>query len=111
MSVTVSKNQIFDILETVFDKQSTNRARFFHQLQQTRRVQNSFHCTLIHRASAKQHPEIWEKYSAIHEAAGSAENKLGDCRVQLERVSDSLCSSHYRLMLSLLALYWQDSLY
>jgi tRNA ligase len=85
--VTVSKNQILDILEKTFHSQHANRARFFRQLQQTRRVQSAFHVTLIHRAAAKQHPEIWERYSADHEAAGSAENKLGDCQIQLERVS------------------------
>ena len=86
MSVVVSKNQILDVLEKTFAAQSTNRTRFFRQLQQTRRVQAGFHVTLIHRAVAKQHPELWEKYIGIHEEAGSAENKLGSCQVQLERV-------------------------
>ena len=87
MSIVVSKNQILDALEKTFDGQSTNRARFFRQLQQTRRVQLAFHVTLMHRASAKQYPELWEKYINIHEEAGGAENKLGSCQVQLERVS------------------------
>lgn len=42
---------------------------------------------------AKSYPELWERYSAIHEAAGSAENKLGDCQIQLERVSSLSFSS------------------
>jgi tRNA ligase len=92
IGVTVSKNQILDILEKSFRSQHANRARFFRQLQQTRRVQSAFHVTLIHRAMAKSHPELWEQYSAVHEAAGSAENKLGDCQIQLERVSSSLNS-------------------
>jgi tRNA ligase len=49
-------------------------------------VQQEFHVTLIHRASSKAHPELWERYSAIHAAAGSAENKLGLCKVMLEKV-------------------------
>jgi tRNA ligase len=83
----VSKNQILDILEKSFGSERATRARFFRQLQQTRRVQSAFHVTLIHRAMAKSHPELWERYSAIHEVAGSAENKLGNCQIQLERVS------------------------
>jgi tRNA ligase len=94
MSIVVSKNQILDVLEKTFAAQSTNRARFFHQLQQTRRVQSGFHVTLIHRASAKQHPELWEKYTGIHEEAGSAENKLGSCQVQLERVISAFLCFH-----------------
>lgn len=85
--MTVSKNQILDVLEKTFNSEPASRARFFRQLQQTRRVQSAFHVTLIHRAMAKTHPELWERYSAIWEAAGSAENKLGDCQIQLERVS------------------------
>lgn len=85
--MTVNKNQILDILEKAFSPQRANQARFFRQMQQTRRVQSAFHVTLIHRAMAKQHAELWERYSIIHEAAGSAENKLGDCQIQLERVS------------------------
>lgn len=29
---------------------------------------------------------MWAKYKEVHEQAGSAENKLGDCKVQLERI-------------------------
>jgi tRNA ligase len=87
ISVTLPKSQILDVLETAFASVSNNKARFFRQLQGTRRVQPDFHVTLIHRASAKQHPELWQKYSEIHAEAGSAENKIGSCKVLLERVS------------------------
>jgi tRNA ligase len=86
MSVTLPKSQILDALETTFASVSKNKARFFTQLQGTRRVQPEFHVTLIHRASAKAHPELWARYSQIHEEAGSAENKLGHCEVVLERI-------------------------
>jgi tRNA ligase len=102
IGVTVSKNQILDILEKSFRSQHVNRARFFRQLQQTRRVQSSFHVTLIHRAMAKQYPVIWEEYCAIFEAAGSAENKLGDCQIQLERVSSFLVSCRSAFFLNLI---------
>ena len=86
MSITLPKTDILDALENAFASVSSNKAQFFRQLQLTRRVQPEFHVTLIHRAMAKLHPELWQKYSDIHAEAGSAENKLGDCKVVLERV-------------------------
>jgi len=86
ISVTLPKNEILEALDTAFDSVSSQKARFFKQLQQTRRVQPEFHVTLIHRASSKTHPDLWAKYSDIHALAGHAENKLGDCKVLLERI-------------------------
>jgi len=86
VSVSLPKDDIIDALETTFGSLSSNKAGFFTQLQQTRRVQPEFHVTLIHRASAKSHPELWAKYGELHVQAGSAENKLGDCKVLLERI-------------------------
>ena len=86
MSVTLPKNDILNALETAFASVSSNKAKFFRQLQQTRRVQPDFHVTLIHRASSASHPDLWQRYSEIHAEAGSAENKLGDCKVLLERI-------------------------
>ena len=66
-------------------------ARFYRQLQHDRRVQPSFHVTLIHRANSATHPEAWHKYATLLSQAGAAdgsgaEANLGECRVQLERV-------------------------
>jgi tRNA ligase len=87
MSLNTPKSEIFNALETAFSGLAAEKAKFFRQLQMTRRVQASFHVTLIHRASASQHPELWERYMETWEAAGAAENKLGDCKCHLERVS------------------------
>jgi tRNA ligase len=93
VSVTLSKNDILDVLETAFASVSSNKARFYRSLQQTRRVQPEFHVTLIHRASSKAHPELWQRYADMHSNAGgdpwSAGSKMGDCKVLLERVSYS----------------------
>ena len=86
MAVTIPRNDVLDALETAFASVSSNKAKFFRQLQQLRRVQPEFHVTLIHRASSASHPELWHRYSEIHAEAGSAENKLGDCQVLLERI-------------------------
>jgi tRNA ligase len=86
ISVTLIKDDILNILETAFASISSNKGKFFRQLQQNGRVQPEFHVTLIHRAAAAAHPALWQKYSKDHEQAGDAENKLGVCQVLLERI-------------------------
>lgn len=86
ISVTLVRNEILDILDTAFASVSSNKAKFFRHMQGTGRIQPEFHVTLMHRAMAAARPELWQKYSEYHEQAGSAQNKLGDCKVLLERV-------------------------
>ncbi|EKD15919.1 uncharacterized protein L3040_003224 [Drepanopeziza brunnea f. sp. 'multigermtubi'] len=89
VSVNLSKAQILDILESTFASVSTNEARFFRKLQDSRRVQPEFHVTLIHRASSKDNPELWQKYSDLHTRSGDPSNpntKIGNCRVLLDRI-------------------------
>lgn len=90
VSVTLPNSDILKVLETAFSSASSNQARFFRQLQQTRRVQPEFHVTLMHRATVNAHPELWQKYTELHAEAGSAENKFGDCKVILEKVGSLL---------------------
>ncbi|CAI4211981.1 unnamed protein product [Parascedosporium putredinis] len=89
MAVHLPTREVNDILEKAFVGQPPEAAKFYRQLKQTRRVQAKFHVTLIHRASAKQHPELWKKYNDLYEEAekaGSGQNKLGECDVMLERI-------------------------
>ena len=86
MSITLPTNEVLDALETAFASVSSNKAKFWRELQQFKRVQPEFHLTLIHRASSASHPELWQQYVDMHAEAGSAENKLGDCKVLLERI-------------------------
>ncbi|PQE06400.1 hypothetical protein CJF32_00002443 [Rutstroemia sp. NJR-2017a WRK4] len=86
ISIALPKNDIKDTLDEAFASVSSNKARFYRALEETRRVQPEFHVTLIHRASSKQHPELWQKYSTMHEEADPWENKLGECQVMLERI-------------------------
>jgi tRNA ligase len=86
ISVTLTRNDILDSLETAFASVSSNKARFFKHLQQNGRLQPEFHVTLIHRVMAKDRVELWQKYSQLHEQAGGGQNKLGDCQVLLERI-------------------------
>lgn len=86
ISIKLGHSQVLEVLENAFSKKGASTTKFLHHLQQTGRVQNEFHVTLMHRATAKVKPELWAKYTAMHEEAGGAENKLGSCKVQLERI-------------------------
>ncbi|KAK2626822.1 hypothetical protein QTJ16_003997 [Diplocarpon rosae] len=89
ISVNLPKLQILDALENTFASVSANKTHFFRQLQQNNRIQSEFHVTLIHRASAKKYPELWQKYGDLHAASGSPldpNSKLGNCKVLLEKI-------------------------
>jgi len=88
MSVDVLSKDILPALERTFAAATPEQARFFRQLQGTRRVQPRFHVTLMHRASAKERPELWERYVRLHGevAATTADGRLGGIDVLLERV-------------------------
>ncbi|KAG9232069.1 RNA ligase-domain-containing protein [Amylocarpus encephaloides] len=87
ISVNLSAGDIMNTLETSFASVSSNMGRFFKQLQESRRVQPEFHVTLIHRASSKEHPKLWKRYTDLHAAKDDPwGNKLGECQLQLERI-------------------------
>ncbi|KAI0999151.1 tRNA ligase 1 [Podosphaera aphanis] len=80
-SVTLETPQILQIVRETFSTVSLDEAHFWKQLNSTNRVQNEFHVTLIHRASAKAHPQLWQKYCDLYNG-----QKMGTCRVFLESI-------------------------
>lgn len=94
--IKLPTNDVLSTLDKFFDRESPETARMYRQLQQSRRIQPAFHVTLIHRASAQSHPEIWSYLTDIHAkalseasqkpSAQSSDPLLGECRVRLERV-------------------------
>ncbi|PNY24777.1 tRNA ligase 1 [Tolypocladium capitatum] len=84
--VDVPSSAINTALEQAFQGSDAQTSRFYMQLKQTRRVQHKFHVTLLHRATSREHPELWQRYRNLHEAAGGNDQKLGDCDLILERV-------------------------
>ncbi|KAK0643338.1 fungal tRNA ligase phosphodiesterase domain-containing protein [Cercophora newfieldiana] len=88
MSVDVATKDILAALEKTFAPASNEASRFWKQLQGSRRVQPRFHVTLMHRASAKEHPELWDRYKFIADSEGAttADGRLGEMEVLLERV-------------------------
>lgn len=87
MSIAVPKSIVDNALEKAFDSCDKETSRNYMQLKQTRRIQTAFHVTLLHRATAKQFPDLWQRYRTLHDAAGGGTGKLGSCDVVLERVS------------------------
>ncbi|PTB38684.1 uncharacterized protein TrAFT101_006707 [Trichoderma asperellum] len=86
MSVDLSADSINKLLDKSFKAVGPEAAKFYWQLKNTRRVQRKFHVTLMHRATKDQYPELWKRYTDLHEAAGGGDAKLGDCDLMLERV-------------------------
>ncbi|KAB5577708.1 RNA ligase-domain-containing protein [Coniochaeta sp. 2T2.1] len=90
MSVDLLPKEVNAALEKTFSVAGLGPegSRFFRQLQGSRRIQAKFHVTLMHRTGVKEHPELWDQYLRAQEAFGSntADGKLGDMNVLLERV-------------------------
>ncbi|KAL7628463.1 tRNA ligase [Parahypoxylon ruwenzoriense] len=86
MSISFPSKDINVALEAAFRGTDPQTQRFYKQLQQTRRIQSLFHVTLMHRASAKQHPELWQRYTSLEAESQNQDDKLGECDVMLERV-------------------------
>ncbi|KAI9762693.1 MAG: hypothetical protein M4579_000311 [Chaenotheca gracillima] len=96
--VRVTAQEVLHNLHEAFTKQPATIARFYRQLQQTRRVQQAFHVTLVHRASSGSFPDIWQRLVTQYDEAVESQRAqnpnsvlqpdpiLGSCRVQLERV-------------------------
>lgn len=86
MSISIPAKEVNVALESAFRGVDPQAQRFYKQLQQTRRIQPLFHVTLMHRVSAKQHPELWQRYVALEAESQSVDGKVGECEVMLERV-------------------------
>ncbi|KAH7085774.1 RNA ligase-domain-containing protein [Paraphoma chrysanthemicola] len=92
-SVRLNTQRVSSILESLFNDKNAETARFYRQLKQSRRIQNEFHVTLMHRASAPDNQTYWDKLVKLHEASqqtattnGSWEPELGQCGVHMERL-------------------------
>ncbi|KKA27169.1 hypothetical protein TD95_004301 [Thielaviopsis punctulata] len=87
MSVSVPAPLVMATLEKAFSQPDlpAEYSSLYSYLKQHKRVQSSFHVTLMHRMGAKENAELWKKYKALYEE--QTEGKaLGECGVILERV-------------------------
>ena len=104
--ITIPTAEITHLLHSLFPSSTpAEKARLYHHLVNSRRVQPTFHVTLIHRASQKDNPQIWDQYAKaylgkMHENGSSNSNNnnsapsspsettpiLGPARIRLERL-------------------------
>lgn len=99
VGIVVSPSDIDKLLSSIFASDvegSAERSKLFNHLKNSRRIQPTFHVTLIHRAHSKECPQIWEQYTDLYikrmnerVAEGlpiSPPTKLADTRVRVERL-------------------------
>ncbi|CEN62199.1 Putative tRNA ligase (Eurofung) [Aspergillus calidoustus] len=93
--ITLPTKEVSDLLHSLFTSETPpERARLYHQLVKSRRVQPAFHVTLIHKASKKDHAEVWdsltqlytEKMLQVPPKDHSVTPTLGSARIRLERL-------------------------
>ncbi len=60
--IALPTEPVLDAVRRAFANQAPAKARFFQQLQNSRRLQATFHVTLVHRAHAQAHPAEWKRY-------------------------------------------------
>lgn len=95
-AVKVPPTEVVSVLDKVFSRLPPEKANMYRHLQQSRRIQPSFHVTLMHRASIPSNPELWSHLTTLHantlskqsqdSSTRSADPSIGECRVRLERV-------------------------
>jgi tRNA ligase len=100
VGITVAPSEIHQLLTSIFASNtagSSERNKLFNHLTNSRRIQPSFHVTLIHRAHSKEQPGIWNQYADLYIermnerlSGGSpittTPPKLADARVRVERL-------------------------
>lgn len=93
-NISIPSTQITSILASLFPPSTDpTKAQFYRQLLNSRRIQPSFHVTLIHRTSSGPRPVIWKRYidlyiaklKEINDPAVKTPN-LAPARVRIERL-------------------------
>ncbi len=87
--VSLPTNEVRNTVDKAFGTQSPETSKFYRQLQGNRRLQATFHVTLMHRNTVSQDTDLWSYLSSLHASAQSSEqpsDNIGECRVRLERI-------------------------
>ena len=92
--IQLPATEVASALDKSFAPLSPDKAKMYHHLQNSRRIQPAFHVTLIHRSAIPSQPDLWNHLSSLLTQASSSNNKpstpsehaLGKCRVLLERI-------------------------
>ncbi|OAX80935.1 hypothetical protein ACJ72_04725 [Emergomyces africanus] len=92
--ISLNANEINSLVSSLFPPSTPpERRKLYTHLQNSRRIQSSFHVTLIHRNSRPDYPNIWTYYIDLYKAAiqkqlGQPTETpiLGTTRVRIERL-------------------------
>ncbi|OJD13025.1 hypothetical protein ACJ73_09256 [Blastomyces percursus] len=98
-NISFNTNQITTLHSSLFPPSTPpEKMKLYNHLKNSRRIQPSFHVTLIHRASQPTHPDIWTYYANLYKAAIQKQQPnplngyvletptLGSTRVRVERL-------------------------
>ncbi|KAL1964261.1 hypothetical protein VTN77DRAFT_7081 [Rasamsonia byssochlamydoides] len=107
--ISLPASQVTDILTSLFPPStSPHKAKLYHHLVNTRRIQPTFHVTLVHRAHSKDFPEIWKQYTDLYVQRMREKSpddptttpKLASARVRVERLvwNDKIMAFVVRIM-------------
>ncbi|KAK6495328.1 hypothetical protein TWF481_003352 [Arthrobotrys musiformis] len=72
-------------LDQVFAPEPAEFKQFYLQLKGSRRIQGSFHITMVHRANSKAQAELWDHYEKIRFETPEGKD-MDELEVKLERV-------------------------
>lgn len=94
-AILMPTSQINNSLSSLFSQpMPPQKAKLYNQLLNTRRIQSSFHVTLIHRVLKTEHLDIWNRYADLYiqkmrtkpESDDTITPTLAPARVRLERL-------------------------
>ncbi|KAL5341770.1 fungal tRNA ligase phosphodiesterase domain-containing protein [Aspergillus crustosus] len=93
--ISLPTSEVLDLLHSLFSPSTpAEKSRLYNQLVKSRRVQPAFHVTLIHKASKKDNPDVWESLTERYLSKmkenppndHGATPTLGSARIRLERL-------------------------
>jgi len=80
--------EVYAALNSAFEGQPERIRGFWEELNAKNRVQETFHVTLCHNSSQKDHPEIWKKYmDLLQPKGGDSPTILGKGDVELHSMA------------------------
>lgn len=64
--ISLPTDRVSHVLDAVFSSADSEESHFYQQLKSSKRLQSSFHVTLMHRASIAQNPDLWNRMTDLH---------------------------------------------
>ncbi|KAL1958599.1 hypothetical protein VTO42DRAFT_4196 [Malbranchea cinnamomea] len=93
--ISIDSFQVTTLLSSLFPTSTPpEKAKLYNHLRNSRRIQPTFHVTLIHKALAKDRADVWSRYIDLYNDAlnkrpdgdSNPTPPLGKARVRLERL-------------------------